>query len=186
MEVDISVLERFSDFLGKLIGKTRGFTEHKVQKYLRQNVKQDLGYILKEFGIKSDSGQTNKIKIPGLGEIQDNQINSDINNIRIAWRVPFSTFLKNTLLIFGLSFILAFFVSLIIYIFTFNILATMSTALIIFPITAFIGLYYLGYRTKERLIQMSPESFKRVSQLFYYLELLINSLKFSLSFDEFM
>ena len=56
--------------------------------------------------------------------------------------------------------------------------------LILFSITAFTGLYYLGYRTKERLIQKSPESFKRVSQLYFFIELLINSLKFSLSIDE--
>ncbi|MFX1302925.1 MAG: hypothetical protein ACFFBV_04265 [Promethearchaeota archaeon] len=186
MEVDTTILVRFSDFLGKLIGKNRGFTEHKVQNYLRQNVRSDLDYVIKNFGMTSDSGHTYHIKIPGLGEIQDKQIINDIDNIREAWRVPFPSFLKSTILVLGLSFILAFTVSFIIYIFTSNILATMSTALILFPITAFAGLYYLGYCTKERLIQKSPESFKLVSQLFYYLELLINSLKFSLNFDEFM
>ncbi len=184
MVVDITILVRFSDFLGKLIGKNRGFTEHKVQKYLQQNVRSDLDHVIKNFGMTSDSGHTYHIKIPGLGEIQDNQINNDIDNIREAWRVPFPSFLKSTLLILGLSFVLAFTFSFLIYIFTSNILATMSTALILFPITAFAGLYYLGYRTKERLIQNSPESFKRVSQLFYYLELLVNSLKFSLSLNE--
>lgn len=186
MEVDLTILVRFSDFLGKLIGKNRGFTDHKIQKYLRQNFISDLEYIIKNIGMNSDSEQRNNIKIPGLGDIQGNQIIIDIDNIRKAWRVPFPSFLKYTLLTLGLSFILAFLVSLIIYILTFNILATMSTALILFPITAFIGFYYLGYRTKERLIQKSPESFKRVSQIYYYLELLINSLKFSLNIDEYM
>ena len=183
MEVDITILVRFSDFLGKLIGKNRGFTEHKVQKYLRQNVGSDLEYLINNFGMAWDSGHTYHIKIPGLGEIQEKQIINDIDNIREAWRVPFRLFLKNLLIVLGLSFILAFTVSFLIYIFTSNFLATMCTALILFPITAFAGLYYLGYRTKERLIQKSPESFKRVSQLFYYLELLINSLKFSLNLD---
>ena len=183
MEVDITILVRLSDFLGKLIGKNRGFTDHKIQKYLRQNVRSDVEHIIRNFGMTSDSGQTYHIKIPGLGEIQDKQINNDIYNIREAWRIPFRLFLKNLLLVLGLSFILAFTAFFFIYIFTLNLLATISTPLIIFTLTAFIGLYYLGYRTKERLIQKSPESFKRVSQLFYYLELLINSLKFSLSLD---
>ena len=184
MELDISVLERFSDCIGKLIGKTRGFTDHKVQKYLRQNVRQDLNYIIKNFGLTLDSGKSFHIKILGLGKIQDNQINNDIKNIQEAWRIPFRSFLIGLLLVLGLSFVLAFSVSLIIYLITLNLIATISTLLILFPLTAFIGLYYLGYRTKERLIQKNPESFKRLSQLFYYLELLINSLKFSLNLDE--
>ncbi|MFX1525824.1 MAG: hypothetical protein ACFFCC_20130, partial [Promethearchaeota archaeon] len=161
----------------------RGFTDHKIQKYLRQNVRQDFRYFMKNFGATLDSGKTYEINIPGLKEIQENQLYIDIENIRKAWRVPFPSFLKYTFLIIGLSLILGFSVSYIIYLFTHNLLATMITALTTFPITAFIGLYFLGYRTKERLIQKSPESFKRVSQLFYYLELLINSLKFSLNLD---
>ncbi|MFX0007218.1 MAG: hypothetical protein ACFFA7_13340 [Promethearchaeota archaeon] len=183
MEIDIAILARFSDFLGKLIGKNRGYTDHKVQKYLQKNARSDLDYIVNNIATFSDSGHLNFIKIPGLGEIQMEQINSDIENIRNAWRIPFRVFIVQFLLVIGLSFILAVTVALIIYFLTFNILATLSVSLILLSATALTAFYYLGYRIKEGLFKKSPESFKRVSQLFYYLELLINSLKFSLNLD---
>ncbi|MFW9972204.1 MAG: hypothetical protein ACFFDF_18605, partial [Candidatus Odinarchaeota archaeon] len=169
MEVDITIMKRFSDFLGRLIGKNRGFTDHKAQKYLLKNVRSDLGYIMKNFATTSDSGSPYFIKIPGLGEIQMEQINNDIENIRNAWRTPFRLFIIQLLLVIGLSFILAVAVSLLIYFITFSLLAALSISLILLSSTALSGFYYLGYRTKEGLFKKSPESFKRVSQLFYYL-----------------
>ena len=109
MELDITILVRLSDFLGKLIGKNRGFTDHKIQKYLQQNVRSDLEYLIKNFGMTSDSGQTYHIKIPGLGEIQDNQINNDIYNIREAWRILFRLFLKKPVTCIRVEFYLGFY-----------------------------------------------------------------------------